>query len=85
MSEIIRCPNCRQEYELISAFNNEEEIVSQTRCACYKRLTKEKLDKAIEEVAKQLGIKLKEVKNEKSIQLTNQVSKVRKSYSKKQS
>lgn len=66
MSEILRCPTCRQEYELISAFDNEEEIVSQTRCACYKRLTKEKLDKAIEEVAKQLGIKLKEVKNEES-------------------
>jgi hypothetical protein len=67
MSEIIRCPDCRQEYELISAFNNEEEIVSQTRCACYKRLAKEKLDKAIEEVVKKLGIKLKEVKNEESL------------------
>lgn len=67
MSEIIRCSVCRQEYELISSFDNEEEIVSQTRCACYKRLTKEKLDKAIEEVAKQLGIKIKEVKNEESL------------------
>lgn len=66
MSEIIRCPVCRQEYELISAFNDEEEIVSQTRCACYKRLTKEKLDKAIEEVAKKFNIKLKEIKNEES-------------------
>jgi hypothetical protein len=66
MSEILRCSVCRQEYELISAFNDEEEIVSQTRCACYKRLTKEKLDKAIEEVAKKLGIKIKEVKNEES-------------------
>jgi regulator of sirC expression with transglutaminase-like and TPR domain len=85
MSEILRCSVCRQEYELISAFNNEEEIVSQTMCACYKRLTKEKLDKAIEEVARRFNIKLKEVKNEKFVQFINQVSKVRKSNSKKQS
>jgi ABC-type lipoprotein export system ATPase subunit len=78
MSEIIRCPVCRQEYELISAFNNEEEIVSQTRCACYKRLAKEKLDKAIEEVAKQLGIKLKEVKNEESLSENQRHSKASK-------
>ena len=74
MSEIIRCPICRQEYELISAFNDEEEIVSQTRCACYKRLTKEKLDKAIEEVARKFNIKLKEVKNEKSKSGTRKIS-----------
>ncbi len=74
MSEIIRCPNCRQEYELISAFNNEEEIVSQTRCACYKSLTKEKLDKAIEEVARKFNIKLKEVKNEESKSSTRKIS-----------
>jgi hypothetical protein len=73
MSEIIRCPNCRQEYELISAFNNEEEIVSQTRCACYKRLTKEKLDKAIKEVARKFNIKLKEVKNEESKSSTRKI------------
>jgi hypothetical protein len=78
MSEIIRCPDCRQEYELISAFNDEEEIVSQTRCACYKRLTKEKLDKAIEKVAKKLGIKLKEVKNEKSLSKNQRHSKASK-------
>jgi len=66
MSEIIRCPVCRQEYELISAFYNEEEIVSQTQCSCYKRLRREKLDKAIEEVVRKFYIKLKEVKNEKS-------------------
>jgi hypothetical protein len=74
MSEIIRCPVCRQEYELISAFNDEEEIVSQTRCGCYKRLTKEKLDKAIEEVARRFNIKLKEVKNEKSKSSTRKIS-----------
>jgi hypothetical protein len=73
MSEIIRCPVCRQEYELISAFNNEEEIVSQTRCACYKRLTKEKLDKAIKEVARKFNIKLKEVKNEESKSSTRKI------------
>jgi hypothetical protein len=73
MSEIIRCSVCRQEYELISAFDNEEEIVSQTRCACYKRLTKEKLDKAIEEVARKFNIKLKEVKNEKSKSSTRKI------------
>ena len=28
MSEIIRCSVCRQEYELISAFDNEEEILN---------------------------------------------------------
>jgi hypothetical protein len=83
MSEIIRCPNCRQEYELISVFNDEEEIVGQTRCACYKRLTKEKLDKAIEEVAKQLGIKLKEVKNEKSLSKNQRYSKASKICSQK--
>ena len=66
MSEIIRCSVCRQEYELISAFNDDEEIVSQTRCSCYKKLTKENLDKATEEVARKFNIKLKEVKNEKS-------------------
>ena len=31
MSEIIRCPVCRQEYELISAFDNEEEIVKKVQ------------------------------------------------------
>ncbi len=52
MSEIIRCPDCRQEYELISKWNDEEEIVAQTRCKCRYKLTKEKLDRVIEEVLK---------------------------------
>lgn len=74
MSEILICQNCRTEYELQSSFKDDEEIVSQTRCKCIRKINKEKFDLAIKEIAKKFNIKLKEVTNEKSKSSTRKVS-----------
>jgi len=65
MSEIVICPYCFYEYDLYYSLREEEEIVSQTRCLCPRKSDKQKLDWAINEVAKKFNIKLTGVSNEK--------------------
>jgi hypothetical protein len=34
MSEIFKCPKCGSEFELVSSYQDESIIVSQTACKC---------------------------------------------------
>ena len=63
-SEIIYCSKCRTEYELLYDVNDT--VVSQSRCKCPRVSDKERMNKAIKEIAKQFNIKIKEVSNAKN-------------------
>ena len=65
MSEIITCPSCQSECELIYSFKNEEQVVSQSRCKC--ALQKEKM--ILKEAFKILN--KREVQNEVYKSITN--------------
>lgn len=71
-AEIVYCSKCRTEYELMYDVNDT--VVSQSRCKCPRVSDKERMNKAIKEIAKQFNIKLKEVSNEKSKSSTRKIS-----------
>lgn len=71
MIEILSCSDCRSEYDLIYS---GDEVVSETRCKCYRQSQKEKLDKALKQLAIKFGLKERKVLNAKNQSSSRKVS-----------